>query len=114
MCGIIAVVRRPSTRTAPTAAELFELLDPVSRLLDADPLGSSVGLAADRVAHVDRLLRGVPGVQALLRDRSLFARLENLVTGLEAQLAELEDRLDENGEAAGDDVEDVNAAVVRL
>ncbi len=114
MCGIIAVVRRPSTRTAPTAAELLELLDPVSRLLDADPLGSNVGEAAERVGQVDRLLRGVPGVQALLNDRSLFARLENLVTGLESQLAELEERLDKNPEAAGDDVEDVNAAVVRL
>jgi glucosamine--fructose-6-phosphate aminotransferase (isomerizing) len=114
MCGIIAVVRRPSARTAPTATELLDLLEPVPRLLDGQALDRAVPQAAERVAQADRLLRGVPGVRALLDDRSLFARLENLVVGLDAQVVDLETRLDRNPADAGADLEATNAAVVRL
>jgi glucosamine--fructose-6-phosphate aminotransferase (isomerizing) len=114
MCGIIAVVRRPSTRTAPSAAELLDLLDPVSALLAAGVVEANVVDAAARVTQVDHLLRGVPGISALLDDRSLLARLENLTSGVDAQVRAFERSLDVDADLAGEVLERVNAAVVRL
>ena len=113
MCGIIAVVRRPSTRSTPTAAELFELLDPVSALLAGLPVEQTVVEAAERVARADQLLRGVPGVIALVSDRPLLQRLDLAVAGLDAQVAEIERRLDRSA-APTDALEQTNAAMVRL
>ncbi len=69
MCGIIAVVRRPTDRTPPAAAEVLGLLDAASTGLaalgstfDARPLAE----AAAQIAGADQLLRGVPGVLALV------------------------------------------------
>ena len=56
MCGIIAVVSRPSLREAPTAGSI---LDELSRAVS---LGSDTAAAGEVVAAVDKSLRGVPGV----------------------------------------------------
>ena len=114
MCGIIAVVRRHSERAAPTSTEVLDLLGPVSRLIEQASLESGIVQAADRVSQVDHLLRGVPGVLALLGDRSLLAKIENTVLGLEAQVVELERRLDRDAVATGNELEETNAAFVRL
>ena len=76
MCGIIAVVRRPSERTRPTPSEVLGLLDAVIEALAAPDVPFApvvLASAAERVGAADVLLRGVPGVSALVRDRELFA-----------------------------------------
>jgi len=76
MCGIIAVVRRPSTRSAPSSAEVLEPLTRATvRLADAgavDGLASVLADAADLVNRTDRLLRGVAGVTALIDGPALL------------------------------------------
>ena len=75
MCGIIAVVRRRSTRSAPSSAELISLLDGAAATLGgpaaAGDLGAAISGVAERVEAVDRLLRGTPGIVALLADQGL-------------------------------------------
>src|SRR4051812_46195535 len=117
MCGIIAVVRRRSSRRPPAAADLTGHLD-----VAADALGGSgwpglVGLerAAKAVAGVDAALRGVPGVQALVGDPTLAQMLAERVGGVEARVHALEQALDQGDLRPEEgDVEAVNAAVVRL
>jgi glutamine---fructose-6-phosphate transaminase (isomerizing) len=117
MCGIIAVVRRPDSRTPPAGADVLELLDPVARLLDEAPqsdLLADLREAGRRVSEADRLLRGVAGVRALLGDRTLLAGIENLAAGFESQVRAIESELDVDPTLAGDALEDVNSAVVSL
>ena len=117
MCGIIAVVRRRSDRTPPVAADLLGPLETVPGLLTGvrdDELVAVLADAARRIGGVDRLLQGVPGVEALLGDRSLLASIE-AVTGIVDDLIEdLEDRLDTEAGRAIDDLENVNAALILL
>jgi glucosamine--fructose-6-phosphate aminotransferase (isomerizing) len=117
MCGIIAVVRRRSDRPAPTAAELAAPLEGAAAELAAaagtgEALAAVVGAVADRVGGVDRLLRGTPGVEALLADRSLPAGIGARCEEIGAALAELEAGLDDDPAAAAA-LEAVNAAVIR-
>jgi len=70
MCGIIAVVRRPSTRPTPTRSDVLELLTGIGDLVDAGDEPSKLKDTADRLVVADSLLRGVPGLKLLLSDRS--------------------------------------------
>jgi glucosamine--fructose-6-phosphate aminotransferase (isomerizing) len=117
MCGIIAVVRRRSVRIPPTAAETLALLDPVPALLDVAidaTLAAALDDAATRLEQIDRSLRGAAGVQALLGDRSLAAAVDNVMTGLGHQIERIEHGLDTVAGAALDDLEAVNAAMIRV
>ena len=123
MCGIIAVVRRPSLRQPPGSAEVCDRLEAASQLL-AGVLSSKtvfvapVADAATAVADADRLLRGVAGVRALLEVSGLRIATTNLVDGLARQIAELERHLDSDAQGAhalaGRELERLNAAVVAL
>ena len=96
MCGIIGVTRRPSDRLAPSSAEIL-----APRRAGARAARPTVGLRP-RVARViagrphrrppTRLLRGVPGVEALLADRSLGPALDALLTEVGAMVATIEAR----------------------
>jgi glucosamine--fructose-6-phosphate aminotransferase (isomerizing) len=117
MCGIIAVVRRRSTRSAPSSAELLSLLDGAAATL-AGPgapgdLGVAISGVAERVEAVDRLLRGTPGIVALLADQGLTPAIDTACTEVGAVLAAREGALDEDP-ASGPALESVNAAVIRL
>ena len=61
MCGIIAVVRRPSTRSTP---EADDIVGPVAGLAaslhDSPDLTAALRTAADELVMVDALLRGCP------------------------------------------------------
>ncbi len=122
MCGIIAVVRRPSTRRPPEPTDVTERLEAASRRLDgvdlAAPLPADLDVvlhdAAAEVAAADVLLRGVAGVRALLEHPALVPTVANLAEGLDRQTAGLERRLDDDVALAGPELEQVNAALIAL
>src|SRR6266536_1835280 len=125
MCGIVAVLRRSSGRMPPDGAHLLAELEQAARALDdaggqssaADP--EVLAAVAERVEAVDALLRGAPGVRALLTDRALAVGVEHQVGQLQLATDRVEAALDANGGALTADLstvelEDVNAALVRL
>ena len=57
MCGIIAIVSRPSARRAPSADEVLALLD------TAVAAGADLGTVASALEAVDSLLRGDAGIE---------------------------------------------------
>ena len=113
MCGIIAVLRRPSERPAPSADQVLEPIDRALGLLGGivgDPDSSALAAAAEALETAARRLGGVPGVAALDRDASLVSSLGSLLSDVSAQLVRIEAGLDD----AGGDVESANVALVRL
>ncbi len=116
MCGIIAVVRRRSRRAVPTSAEVLAPLEGAAAALLAaagGDLATGLGEAADRVAAVDALLRGTPGILALLADRSTAATVDSLCDEVATALANVEGGLDDDP-APGMSLEAINAGVIRL
>ena len=109
MCGIIGVVGRTSTRPVPT---LDELIDGLDAAIDcADDLTAAT--AAVRI--VDRALRGVAGVQALLSapevSVGILARLDRLDAVADAGEAQLDRRA---GQLSGPELEVANAEIIAL
>lgn len=105
MCGIIAIVRRPSKRPTPLKDEILVPLTAVERQLSALIAGEREGKgegeiacsalreAGDQLAEVDSQLRGVPGLRLLLQDRSVAGilahrcgRISDAVHEIEATL----------------------------
>jgi glucosamine--fructose-6-phosphate aminotransferase (isomerizing) len=113
MCGIIAILRRPSLRTPPAAHEVLTGLDASCGALGAG-LGS-LDQAAAALEQVDQALSGPPGVRALIDDESLALAVEKRLADIEGRIAELERSLDA-GEVDLDvgKTEEVNAALVRI
>ena len=123
MCGIIAVVRRPSLRQPPGSAEVVDRLDAASQLLASVVAAHAVTAApladaAAAVAAADQLLRGVAGVRALLEVPGLRVATENLIDGLALQIADLERHLDSSAPSpnslTGRELEHLNASVIAL
>ncbi|MFP5317313.1 MAG: SIS domain-containing protein [Acidimicrobiia bacterium] len=114
MCGIVAVLRRPSRREPPSSDVLVAGFD--AALAAAADLGT-LGDAASAVEDVDRALRGVPGVRALLADAWLPAALTSRLDRLDSEVLRIEGWLD-SGEPAltggSAEIEALNAALVRL
>lgn len=113
MCGIIAVLRRASRRTPPAADRLSTQLDGAASRLEGDPSAAELEAAADALQALDKELRGVPGLCALLQDAAAAAQLGARAGALRDDVARLERRLDA-ADAAGPDLERRNAALVRL
>ena len=107
MCGIIAVLSRPSTRPVPPAADLIELLD---RAI-ADP---SISGAARLAAECDRLLHGVPGVCALVGRHELLAAMGAKLDQLEARAADYERWIESSIELTADQIEKANIEMIAL
>ncbi|HEX7134056.1 MAG TPA: SIS domain-containing protein, partial [Iamia sp.] len=99
MCGIIAVARRTSERTPPEAGVVLGLVQGTADLVTACKVGRDVRGPLDEVAarltEADALLRGTPGVRALLGDTALVAGLETALSDLAGAIAALDGRLDE-------------------
>ena len=71
MCGIIGVVRRRSTRVPPELAALIAELDgAVAHLEGWNGHAANLTEAATSLEHANEALGGVPGVRALLADRT--------------------------------------------
>ncbi len=132
MCGIIAVVRRPGARAAPSPDQVVgPLHDAVLALAGGLPLVEACADAAGLVEASDAHLRGAEGVWALVHDRRLLAEVEGVCTTLSASVTAIEARLDAGTDGVGGvggvgkvggsgrvgdlaHIEAVNAAVIRL
>ncbi|MCB0995084.1 MAG: SIS domain-containing protein [Acidimicrobiales bacterium] len=113
MCGIIAVVRRAAERQPPIAADLVADLVNCHGLLGRGVEAAAVASIAEQVDDVDRLLRGVPGVLALIGHPDAVAGLRAAVEQLVDEVEALERDLDRHG-APGADAEAINRELVRL
>jgi glutamine---fructose-6-phosphate transaminase (isomerizing) len=127
MCGIVAVLRRSSGRMPPDGTYLLAELEaaaaffPVGaadqEVVHADP--DALARAAEQVETVDAALRGAPGVRALLGDRALAVGVEHHAEQLQLATDRVEAALDSavltgSAELSATELEDVNAALVRL
>ncbi|HKA02722.1 MAG TPA: SIS domain-containing protein, partial [Acidimicrobiales bacterium] len=113
MCGIVAIVTGPDGRPASSPDKILGALDAaVAEPLgaEADP-GAMLAVAA-HVAAADTLLRGVPGVRALLARADLRAAVVARLDVLDARVAAIEEQLEAEGGPS--DLEAVNAALVNL
>jgi len=118
MCGIIAIVRRPSTAD-PTSSKtittgLDEAIDSL-RAGEGGTLNAALVGAAERVEAVDRALRGSPGVRALMGDPGLLATVDRASAAIGDVVRSIESTLDDGmGERSPEDLEALNAAIVRV
>src|SRR5664279_4675831 len=117
MCGIVAVVRRPTDRTPPSLTELADELRRASGHFEAALTGNApVGPLGEGSVHVeaaDTALRGVPGVRALIDDPAGVAVLTAELEAQQDLLVRIEARLDTEGAVNPDELEPINAALVR-
>ena len=120
MCGIIAILRRPSTRDVPTADSILTLLVEAVGLVAGPDGGSPAGRSARWVAEAaaltaeaDRLLSGVPGLLARERDAGLADRITAVLSDLPGRIAALEALLEDEPDAV-DGIETATAALVDL
>ena len=88
MCGIVALVSRPASRPVPAAADI------VARLDDAVAARADLPRATALLDQVDALLKGVPGVRALLDQRQLVTAIEERLDRFDHVIAEREAILD--------------------
>jgi glucosamine--fructose-6-phosphate aminotransferase (isomerizing) len=98
MCGIIGVISRRPTRPVPTESEIVELLDrAVAAIAD-------VAAVTPLVGDVDALLKGLPGLMALVDRPQLVAAITARLDQLDAFAAEVDHRL-EIDDLAADELE---------
>ena len=115
MCGIIAVVRRPSTRAKPTSQSVLDLVAG-----QATPLGSgpdatdAIAAVGTRLAEADALLRGVPGLRLLLAESSLGPALLHHCGELLAAVEQEEQRLEQDGSLSTKQLEARNQALIAV
>ena len=103
MCGIIAVVSRPSRRTPPETPALLAPLAAAAAALGevgVDGVASATVRAADLVASVDGLLRGVAGITSLL-EPGVAQAVDNATATVEEAATALEVALEAAVDAAG-------------
>lgn len=115
MCGIIAVLSRPSARDLPGESELLSLAGrAIDLLLDRGVvLSDRLEGASEVVTRLDRLLRGPVGVEAVLTVEGLGDRLEDVAAQLEGLVAVVERELDE-ALLPAHELEPVNRALLAL
>ncbi|MGI8685298.1 MAG: SIS domain-containing protein, partial [Acidimicrobiales bacterium] len=112
MCGIVAILRRPSRRPPPSAGEITAGLEAARAALGAT---GTLGDAATALEAVDTALRGMPGMRALLDAHDLVPVLEAALGLIDEAVDRLEASLDAGDLGLSpDDLEAVNAAIVRI
>ncbi|HLI24991.1 MAG TPA: SIS domain-containing protein [Acidimicrobiales bacterium] len=122
MCGIVAVLRRPSRRRPPAPGDILAQLQSVEAELGhlAGQEGfdwARLEAAAGRLEDIDALLRGAPGLACLLSspDGAVVDSVAACAGALGAHVERVEGLLD-SGAAGLDaaDTENANRVVVRL
>ena len=109
MCGIVALLSRPSQRPAPTRDWLFSRLDAA---IDAHADGP--GAVAGPVEEVDAALKGLPGVQALVGHPEISAGIVARLDQIDALALAFERSLESSGVVPADSIEATNAALICL
>ena len=116
MCGIVAVVRRRTSRPKPDSAHLHEL---VTGALDGFPAPKTTNLVEplstveQAVAEANTLLKGEAGLQAMLSDPGLVEGLSGTLRNLDDKIAGVDEFLALEGHALPD-LEAINAVLVKL
>ncbi|MBV8235207.1 MAG: hypothetical protein JO075_05855, partial [Acidimicrobiia bacterium] len=99
MCGIIAVLSRPSTRPAPEPAWLTERMATAAGLVPApaeregpagDGISANLVAAAAALSEIDAALRGVPGVRTLVEHPGVVDAIRAALTTVDNGIAALE------------------------
>ncbi len=123
MCGIVAIVRRPSTRPVPSAADVTGMVEAAAtalsdgvavaggRLVD---LAQQLGPAAERLHAANQLLGGVPGLRLLLESPEVAGTLGDLIDSAAASVTALEARLDVDTSLDTAELEHLNEQLVRV
>ena len=94
MCGIVAVLRQPSSRPAPDPTWILRSLEEAEgRLAQAGLAGLEPALGP--LQGVDVALRGTPGLRCLLGAEGLLPRLAALTARIGAHLSGFEADLDQ-------------------
>ena len=115
MCGIIAVVRRPSTRAAPTSQSVLDLVAGQATLIGSGPDATdAIAAVGTRLAEADALLRGVPGLRLLLAESSLGPALVHHCGELLAAVEQEEQRLEQDGSLSTKQLEARNQALIAV
>ncbi len=116
MCGIIAVVGRRSDRRPPEPGTVRSLVETAVAGLDPEAVDpGTLAATVSSLSEADQLLRGVPGVRALLDSPGLLAALDASIDDLWTRIDHLEQLLDAGTTGlAGGALERVNAEVVRV
>src|SRR6185295_5476240 len=107
MCGIIGIVSRPSQRPVPEPPELLAHLD------HAVAAGSLTEAAA-AVRRCDELLKGVPGVRALIGRYELGVGIIARLDQLDARVVEAEDRIESDESLDPDEQERIATELIEL
>ncbi len=114
MCGIIAIVRRRSTRTVPASDALLTQLALASTEVPAPnhpELAAALSTTGSRLGEVDRLLRGEAGLQALLDDPGLVLGITQHLAQIWTALERIDGYLDAEGDRIAD-LEAVNGGLI--
>ena len=121
MCGIVAIVRRPSTRPVPGAADVTGMVEAAVTALSESVAGGrlgdlaqQLGPAAERLHAANRLSSGVPGLHLLLESPEVADILRDLIDGATASVAALEARLDADTSLDPAELEHLNEQLVRV
>ncbi|CAB4773668.1 MAG: SIS domain-containing protein [Actinobacteria bacterium] len=109
MCGIVALLSRPSQRPAPTRDWLFSRLDAAL----ADRQGGPAAVAGP-LEEVDAALKGLPGVRALVGHPEIAAGITARLDLIDAAIAEFERNLETGTSQSPEEIEASNAAIIRL
>ena len=107
MCGIIGIVSRPSQRPVPEPQEILVHLD---HAVAAESLTE----AAAAVRRCDDLLKGVPGVRALIGRYELGVGIIARLDQLDARVAETEGRIESDESLDPDEQERIATELIVL
>ena len=120
MCGIIAVLKRPSSRPAPLPDSVLRRLQTVLDRLASERVERDENTLLEVAAElesIDRELKGTAGVACLLAEPGLAIgdAVEAKATAIKAVLVTIEARLDAGAASLSPgDLERINAVLVRL
>jgi glutamine---fructose-6-phosphate transaminase (isomerizing) len=107
MCGIIVILGRPTDRSTPEHAALGLLLD---RAVGAASIDSAAILAAE----CDALLKGVPGLRALVGRPDVVASLTARLDQLDGRADEEDRRIEASPELGAEAIEQAGAGLIAL
>lgn len=119
MCGIVAVLARPSTRPVPQAEEILAAIERAAGGLASSDLAGGDVTAIEAVTRalrdVDRSLRHTPGLRCLLGSDGLIDEVGAVAERIGARTRELEDQLDgASVNLEPGDQERINSALIGL